>query len=71
MPRPPDIEQANELRGSRDRPGGLSSVAGGLASIERVLDAIPPASGAIVMGCGIVSTDLYSYHQPVLSAILL
>jgi hypothetical protein len=23
------------------------------------------------MGCGIVSTDLYSYHQPVLSAILL
>jgi tellurite resistance protein TehA-like permease len=39
--------------------------------MERVLDAIPPASGAIVMGCGIVSIDLYSYHQPVLSAILL
>ena len=37
----------------------------------QVLDAIPPASGAIVMASGIVSIDLYSDHQPVLSAILL
>jgi tellurite resistance protein TehA-like permease len=35
------------------------------------LDAIPPASWAVVMACGIVSTDLSSDHQPVLSAIML
>ena len=39
--------------------------------MRQVLDAIPPASGAIVMASGVVSIDLYSDHQPVLSAILL
>jgi tellurite resistance protein TehA-like permease len=39
--------------------------------MRQVLDAIPPASGGIVLGCGIVSVDLYSHHQPVLSAIML
>jgi len=39
--------------------------------VGQLLDAIPPASGAVVMGSGIVSIDLYSDHQLVLSAILL
>lgn len=39
--------------------------------LARVLDPIPPASGAVVMGAGIVSVDLYSEHQPVGSAALL
>jgi hypothetical protein len=39
--------------------------------MRQVLDAIPPASGGIVPGCGIVSVDLYSDHQPVLSAVML
>lgn len=38
--------------------------------MKRVLDEIPPASWAVVMGAGIVSIDLYSDHQPVLSAIM-
>jgi tellurite resistance protein TehA-like permease len=32
---------------------------------------IPPASWTIVMSCGVVSIDLHTVHQPVLSAILL
>jgi tellurite resistance protein TehA-like permease len=36
-----------------------------------VLAAIPPASWTIVMASGIVSVDLLTDHQPVLSAILL
>ena len=39
--------------------------------MRQVLDALPPASGAVVMASGIVSIDLYSGHQPVLSAVLL
>jgi tellurite resistance protein TehA-like permease len=39
--------------------------------VRQLLDAIPPASGAVIMGSGIVSIDLYSVHQLVLSAILL
>ena len=39
--------------------------------MRQVLDAVPPASGAVVMASGIVSIDLYSGHQPVLSALLL
>ena len=60
-PRPPEA-----VKRSRE-----PSSATELASMERLLDAIPPASGAIVMGCGIVSIDLYSGHQPVLSGIML
>ena len=51
-------------------PAGPSPVPGP-PRMRQVLDAIPPASGAIVMASGIVSIDLYSDHQPVLSAILL
>ena len=43
----------------------------GRSLIHRVLDAIPPASGAIVMASGIVSIDLDSGDQQVLSAITL
>ena len=39
--------------------------------VGQLLDAIPPASGAVVMGSGIVSIDLHSAHQPLLSAIML
>lgn len=44
----------------------------GPADIERrILDAIPPASGAVVMGTGIVSITLLLDHQDTLSTILL
>jgi Voltage-dependent anion channel len=39
--------------------------------MKQRLDAIPPASWAVVMGSRIVSIDLYADHQPVLSAIML
>ncbi len=58
------------VNGCRDGPAGPSPVPGP-PRMRRVLDAIPPASGAIVMASGIVSIDLYSDHQPVVSAILL
>ena len=61
---------ADAVNGSRDGPAGPSPVPGP-PRMRQVLDAIPPASGAIVMASGIVSIDLYSDHQPVLSAILL
>ncbi len=61
---------ADAVNGSRDGPAGPSAVPGP-PRMWQVLDAIPPASGAIVMASGIVSIDLYSGHQPVLSAILL
>ena len=38
---------------------------------HRVLDAIPPASGAIVMASGIVSIDLDSGDHKILTAITL
>jgi tellurite resistance protein TehA-like permease len=60
--------QPSPATGSQDGPGEASTR---LASMERVLDAIPPASGAVVMACGIVSIDLYSDRQPLLSAIML
>ncbi len=39
--------------------------------MKQLLDVIPTASWAVVMGSGIVSIDLYSDHQLVLSAIML
>ena len=39
--------------------------------LARILDAIPPASGAVVMGTGIVSIALLLDHQRTLSTILL
>ena len=39
--------------------------------MRQVLDAIPPASGGSSWAADIVSVDLYSHHQPVLSAIML
>jgi hypothetical protein len=61
---------ADGVNGSRDGAAGPSPLPGP-ACLRQVLDAIPPASGAVVMGCGIVSIDLHSGNQPVLSAILL
>ena len=60
---------ADPVNGNRD--GAGPSPVPGPPRMRQVLDAIPPASGAVVMGSGIVSIDLYSDHQPVLSAILL
>jgi tellurite resistance protein TehA-like permease len=45
-----------------DRPAGIK---------RRILDAIPPASGAVVMGTGIVSIALSLDHHDTLSDILL
>ena len=61
---------ADAVNGSRDGAAGPAPVPGP-PRMRQVLDAIPPASGAVVMGSGIVSIDLYSGHQLVLSAILL
>ena len=38
---------------------------------RRILDAVPPASGAVVMGTGIVSIALLLDHRTTLSDILL
>jgi tellurite resistance protein TehA-like permease len=65
-----ESRQANGGKGSRDGPAGLSLVPGP-PGVKRALGEIPPASWAVVMGAGIVSIDLYSVHQPVLSAIML
>jgi tellurite resistance protein TehA-like permease len=62
----PHADAVNE---SRDGAAGPSPVPGP-PGMRRVLDAIPPASGAVVMGSAIVSIDLYSVHQLVLSAIM-
>jgi tellurite resistance protein TehA-like permease len=51
------------------RPNGAG--ASGPARRHQVLDAVPPASGTVVMGCGILSVDLYSVGQPDEAAILL
>ena len=56
--------------GSRDGPAGPSPVPGP-PHVRQVLDAITPASGAVVMASGILSIDLHSDHRPVLSAITL
>ena len=49
----------------------LPSPIPGPPRMRQVLDTIPPASVGIVLGCGIVSVDLFLHHQPVLSAIML
>ena len=64
-PRPPDA-----VNRSQDGPTGPSS-ATALSGLRPVLDEIPPASWAVVMGAGIVSTDLYSDHKLLLSSIML
>jgi hypothetical protein len=47
------------------------AAASGWSRRRQVLDAIPPASGAVVMGSGILCVDLYSVRQVVLAAIML
>ena len=54
-----------------DAVNGIRDSVGGPSRIRQVLDAIPPASGAIVMASGMVSIDLRSDHQPALSAVTL
>ena len=51
------------------RPTGAGAV--GPPRRQQVLDAVPPASGAVVMGSGILCVDLFSVGQPVEAAILL
>jgi hypothetical protein len=55
---------------SRERPAGSAPVSR-RSFIHRVLDVIPPTSGAIVMASGIVSIDLDSGDHRILSAITL
>jgi tellurite resistance protein TehA-like permease len=45
--------------------------ASGSPRTRRVRDAVPPASGTVVMGSGIICVDLYSVGQPVLAGIFL
>ncbi len=56
----------------RDRRSRLTAAAmlGVAPRAGRLLDRIPPASGAIVMSSGIVSIDLYRDHQPVVAAAM-
>ena len=61
---------ADAVNGNRDGTAGPAPVPGP-SRMHQVLDAIPPASGAVVLAPGIVSIDLYSVHQLVLSAIML
>ena len=49
----------------------MSTLGGGAVGLERVLEAIPPAAGAEVMGTGIVSVALSLDHHETLSRILL
>jgi len=65
-----ESRHTNAVSRSRDGPAGPSPVPGA-PRVKQLLDAIPPASWTVVMGSGIVSIDLYSDHQPVLSAIML
>jgi tellurite resistance protein TehA-like permease len=39
--------------------------------VQQVLDDVPPASGAVVMGSGILCVDLYAAGQPEVAAVLL
>jgi tellurite resistance protein TehA-like permease len=49
----------------------MSTLRGGAVGLDRVLEAIPPAAGAEVMGTGIVSVALSLDHHETLSRILL
>jgi tellurite resistance protein TehA-like permease len=49
----------------------MSTVRGSAVGLDRVLDAIPPAAGAEVMGTGIVSVALSLDHHETISRILL
>ena len=62
--------ESPHLDASRDGPAASAPVSP-RSFIHRVLDAIPPASGAIVMASGIVSIDLDSGGHGILSAITL
>lgn len=65
-----ESRHTNAVSRSRDGPTGPSPVPGAPRG-QQLLDTVPPASWAVVMGSGIVSIDLYSDHRPVLSAIML
>jgi len=60
----------NAVRRSRNGPTG-SSPGPRVPRVKQSLAVIPTASWTVVMGSGIVSIDLYSDHQSVLSAIML
>jgi tellurite resistance protein TehA-like permease len=51
------------------RPTGAG--APGPSRVQRVLDAVPPAAGAVVMGSGILCVDLYTVGQPLVASVLL
>ena len=60
----------HSVRRSRNGPTGPSP-GPRVPRVKQLLEVIPTASWTVVMGSGIVSIDLYSEHQLVLSAIML
>jgi hypothetical protein len=54
-----ESRHTNAVSRSRDGATGPSSVSGP-PHVKQLLDAVPPASWAVVIGSGIVSIDLYS-----------
>jgi tellurite resistance protein TehA-like permease len=65
-----ESRHTNAVSRSRNGPTGPSR-GPGVPRVKQLLEVIPAASWTVVMGSGIVSIDLYSDHQPVLSAIML
>src|SRR5580693_6887128 len=65
-----ESRHTNPVSRSRNGPTGPSA-GPGVPRGKQLLEVIPSASWTVVMGSGIVSIDLYSDHQSVLSAIML
>ena len=65
-----ESRHTNPVSRSRNGPTGPSP-GPGVPRVKQLLEVIPTASWTVVMGSGIISIDLYSDHQPVLSAIML
>ncbi len=65
-----ESRHTNSVSRSRNGPTGPSP-GPGVPRGKQLLALIPTASWTVVMGSGIVSIDLYSDHQSVLSAIML
>lgn len=65
-----ESRHTNAVSRSRNGPTGPSA-GPRVPRVKQLLDVIPTASWTVVMGAGIVSIDLDSDHQPILSAIML
>jgi tellurite resistance protein TehA-like permease len=65
-----ESRHTNPVSRSRNGPTGPSP-GPRVPRVKQLLEAIPTASWTVIMGTGIVSIDLSSDHQSVLSAIML